>query len=140
MTHDRTRELGTKPIGQLLMQYAVPAIIAMTASSLYNMVDSVFIGQGVGAMAIAGLAIIFPLMTSMGFDPYAILVFLVIMINLGSISPPIGMGVFVSAQAVNVDPKIIFKGIWPYCLVTIACAYVIAFVPQIINFLPNLLA
>lgn len=62
MTHDRTLELGTKPIGQLLMQYAVPAIIAMTASSLYNMVDSVFIGQGVGAMAIAGLAITFPLM------------------------------------------------------------------------------
>lgn len=59
---DRTKELGTKPIGALLMQYAVPAIIAMTASSLYNMVDSVFIGQGVGAMAIAGLAITFPLM------------------------------------------------------------------------------
>lgn len=62
MNHDRTLELGTKPIGSLLMQYAVPAIIAMTASSLYNMVDSVFIGQGVGAMAIAGLAITFPLM------------------------------------------------------------------------------
>ena len=60
--HDRTKELGTKPIGALLMQYAVPAIIAMTASSLYNMVDSIFIGQGVGAMAIAGLAITFPLM------------------------------------------------------------------------------
>ncbi len=59
---DRTKELGTKPIGSLLMQYAVPAIIAMTASSLYNMVDSIFIGQGVGAMAIAGLAITFPLM------------------------------------------------------------------------------
>ncbi len=44
------------------MQYAVPAIIAMTASSLYNMVDSIFIGQGVGPMAIAGLAITFPLM------------------------------------------------------------------------------
>ena len=34
-------ELGTKPIGALLRQYAVPGIIAMTASSLYNMVDSV---------------------------------------------------------------------------------------------------
>ena len=42
-------ELGTKPIGKLLTQYAIPAIIAMTASSLYNMVDSIFIGQGVGA-------------------------------------------------------------------------------------------
>ena len=55
-------ELGTQPIGKLLTQYAVPAIIAMTASSLYNMVDSIFIGQGVGPLAISGLAITFPLM------------------------------------------------------------------------------
>ena len=54
--------LGTESIGKLLMQYAVPAIIAMTASSLYNMVDSIFIGHGVGAMAISGLALTFPLM------------------------------------------------------------------------------
>lgn len=54
--------LGTENIGKLLMQYAVPAIIAMTASSLYNMVDSIFIGHGVGPMAISGLALTFPLM------------------------------------------------------------------------------
>ncbi len=55
-------QLGTQPIRKLLLQYAVPAIIAMTASSLYNMVDSIFIGQGVGALAISGLALTFPLM------------------------------------------------------------------------------
>ena len=55
-------ELGTKPVGKLLMQYALPAIVAMVASSLYNMIDSIFIGQGVGAMAISGLAITFPFM------------------------------------------------------------------------------
>lgn len=55
-------ELGTESIGKLLAQYAIPAIIAMTASSLYNMVDSIFIGHGVGALAISGLAITFPLM------------------------------------------------------------------------------
>ena len=55
-------ELGEKSIGKLLRQYAVPAIIAMTASSLYNMVDSIFIGQGVGSLAISGLAVTFPLM------------------------------------------------------------------------------
>ena len=53
-------ELGTKPVGRLLVQYALPAIVAMVASSLYNMVDSIFIGQGVGALAISGLAITFP--------------------------------------------------------------------------------
>lgn len=54
--------LGTENIGKLLVQYAIPAIIAMTASSLYNMVDSIFIGHGVGSLAISGLALTFPLM------------------------------------------------------------------------------
>lgn len=54
--------LGTESIPKLLKQYAVPAIIAMTASSLYNMIDSAYIGQGVGPMAISGLAVTFPLM------------------------------------------------------------------------------
>ena len=55
-------ELGTKNIGKLLAQYAVPSIIAMTAASIYNITDSIFIGQGVGKMALGGLSITFPLM------------------------------------------------------------------------------
>ena len=62
MKTEKTLLLGTERIGKLLMQFAIPAIIAMTASSLYNMADSIFIGQGVGAMAISGLALTFPLM------------------------------------------------------------------------------
>lgn len=54
--------LGTKPIGPLLLQYSLPAIIASVVTSLYNIIDSIFIGRGVGAMAISGLAITFPLM------------------------------------------------------------------------------
>lgn len=55
-------ELGTENIRKLLLKYAIPSVIAMTASSLYNIIDSIFIGQGVGALAISGLAITFPLM------------------------------------------------------------------------------
>ena len=57
-------ELGTERIGKLLRQYAVPGIIAQTAASLYNMVDSIYIGHipGVGSAAISGLAVTFPLM------------------------------------------------------------------------------
>ncbi len=58
-------ELGTKPVGKLLVQYALPAVVAMLASSLYNMVDSIFIGHGVGALAISGLAVTFPFMNIM---------------------------------------------------------------------------
>jgi len=61
-TNSIPTELGTEKVGKLLKQYALPAIIAQTASSLYNMVDSIFIGQGVGPLAISGLAVTFPLM------------------------------------------------------------------------------
>lgn len=57
-----TENLGVMPVGKLLVQYSVPAIIASVATSLYNIIDSIFIGRGVGPMAIAGLAITFPLM------------------------------------------------------------------------------
>ena len=62
----KTLELGTKPVGKLLMQYALPAMVAMTASSLYNIIDRAFIGQVVGPEAIAGLGITFPLMNLSG--------------------------------------------------------------------------
>jgi len=61
-----TLELGTKPVGRLLTQYALPAIVAMTASSLYNIIDRAFIGQIVGPEAIAGLGITFPFMNLSG--------------------------------------------------------------------------
>ncbi|MCM1076545.1 MAG: MATE family efflux transporter [Bacteroides sp.] len=57
-----TEDLGVKSVGRLLAQYSIPAIIASVATSLYNIIDSIFIGRGVGPMAIAGLAITFPLM------------------------------------------------------------------------------
>ncbi|MHC1729526.1 MAG: MATE family efflux transporter [Syntrophobacteraceae bacterium] len=55
-------ELGKGKTGGLLLQYSIPAIIGMTASSLYNVIDRIFIGQGVGAPAISGLAITLPIM------------------------------------------------------------------------------
>lgn len=55
-------ELGTESIRSLLIKYALPGIIAMTASSLYNMVDSIFIGHGCGALALSGLTVAKPFM------------------------------------------------------------------------------
>lgn len=55
--------LAEKPVGSLLMQYAIPAIVAMAASSVYNIIDGIFIGQDVGAEAIMGLALTGPLMS-----------------------------------------------------------------------------
>ena len=62
MSAPKITELGTQSIRSLLLKYALPGIIAMTATSLYNMVDSIFIGHGVGAMALSGLTVAKPFM------------------------------------------------------------------------------
>lgn len=58
----RTSELGTAPVHTLLFKYALPAIIAMTATSLYNIVDSIYIGHGCGALALGALTVAKPFM------------------------------------------------------------------------------
>lgn len=58
----RTTELGTAPVHKLLFKYAMPAIIAMTATSLYNIVDSIYIGHGCGALALGALTVAKPFM------------------------------------------------------------------------------
>ncbi|MBR3078491.1 MAG: MATE family efflux transporter [Prevotella sp.] len=66
MAGHQVKELGNEPVGRLLMRYAVPAVVAMTASSLYNIVDRIFIGHigtgEEGALALSGLAVTFPVM------------------------------------------------------------------------------
>ena len=61
-SQDSPLSLGTDSISKLLFRYALPAIIAQVAASLYNIVDSIFVGQGVGPLAITGLALAMPMM------------------------------------------------------------------------------
>ena len=58
-----TDQLGTEPVSKLLLRYGLPAIVGMTVMSLYNIIDRIFIGHGVGPDAISGLALTFPIMT-----------------------------------------------------------------------------
>lgn len=59
---ERLLQLSTRPIGRLLWEYSLPAVVGMLVMALYNVVDRIFIGQWVGPDAIAGLAITFPVM------------------------------------------------------------------------------
>ena len=59
---NRLNELDKAPVGQLLWKYSVPSVVGIMVMSIYNVIDRIFIGQGVGADAIAGLAITFPVM------------------------------------------------------------------------------
>ncbi|MCH5347437.1 MAG: MATE family efflux transporter, partial [Muribaculaceae bacterium] len=61
-TKENLTQLATAPVGRLLWQYSLPAVVGMLVMALYNIVDRIFIGQCVGPEAIAGLAITFPVM------------------------------------------------------------------------------
>ena len=105
-------ELGTKPINSLIRQYAVPGIIAMTASSLYNMVDSIYIGHiaNVGSLSIAGLAVTFPLMNiSTAFGTLVgVGASTMISVLLGQKNYPIARKVLCNEVTLNIITGIIF--------------------------------
>jgi putative MATE family efflux protein len=58
---DRSQELGEKSVFSLLMKFSIPAMVGMIVNALYNVVDRIFVGQGVGSLAIAGITVCFPL-------------------------------------------------------------------------------
>ncbi len=59
---EKSAELGQKPIGQLMWKYFLPAFVGVVVYSLYNIVDRIFIGRGVGSLALSGLSAVFPIM------------------------------------------------------------------------------
>lgn len=113
-----TLELGTKPVGKLLAQYALPAIIAMVASSLYNMVDSIFIGHGVGPLAISGLAITFPFMNLSGAFGAAIGVgaSTLISVRLGQKDYKSAQNIFGNSITMNIIIGVLFGAVCLYFL------------------------
>jgi len=62
---DKIRELNEARIGPLMLKYFIPAFIGVFVNALYNIVDRIFIGQGVGAEALSGISVIFPIMLIM---------------------------------------------------------------------------
>ena len=109
-------ELGEENVGRLLVQYAAPAIVAMIASSVYNIVDSIFVGQGVGDLAISGMAVASPFM-NLGAAFGA-------MVGVGAstvISVRLGQGKYAAAQ--NILGNAITMNIILGALFTFTCLY-----------------
>jgi putative MATE family efflux protein len=59
--HERMNELGNEPIRTLLVRYSMPAMVAMFVNSMYNLVDTIFVGYGPGTLALAALAVSWPI-------------------------------------------------------------------------------
>ena len=92
------------------------------------------------AIIIITLPIVFPILTGLGFDPYAVVIILLFMGAIGSITPPVGMSCFIVAIAAEEDAMEVFKGILPFFFVQLALVVLIIFIPSIASWLPSLIA
>lgn len=102
----------------------------------------IFMGciMDIASIIIITIPVIFPLLEGLGFDPYMLIIVLVFVGEMAGLTPPIGMNVFATASALKVDPGKIFKGVTPFFLVEFAAAILIAAVPVIVTFIPDLLS
>jgi C4-dicarboxylate transporter DctM subunit len=90
------------------------------------------------AIMILTVPIIFPVIQAMQFDPIWFGVLMVIVLEIGLITPPVGLNVFVLKTAAPMVPLgTIFKGIWPFMIAAIAAIFMITFFPEIATYLPN---
>ncbi len=86
------------------------------------------------------MPIVFPAVTAMGFDPIWLGVIVILIIQMGVITPPVGLDVFVMSGATNVPVGTIFKGVWPYVLTVLLCIVILYIFPQIALLLPSTMA
>jgi C4-dicarboxylate transporter, DctM subunit len=109
---------------------------------LIILVFYVFMGciMDIASIIIITIPVIFPLLQGLGFDPYMLVIVLVFVGEMAGLTPPIGMNVFATASALRVDPGKIFKGVTPFFLMEFATALVIAAVPAIVTFIPDLIS
>ena len=108
---------------------------------LLVMVLYVFCGCVMDMMSIIIITvpIIFPILCDLGYSPYAVIIALCFMMEIAGITPPIGMNVFATSNALRVSPSKVFSGVWPFFICEVLMVVVISLVPDLVTWLPGLL-
>lgn len=91
------------------------------------------------SIIIITVPVVFPILTGMGYSPYALVIALCFVAEIAGLTPPIGMNVFATANALRINPSEIFKGVIPYFICEIGLVLLIGLFPQIVTFLPSLM-
>ena len=88
------------------------------------------------SIIIITVPVVFPILTGMGYSPYALVIALCFVAEIAGLTPPVGMNVFATANALRINPSEVFKGIIPYFACEMALVLLIGLFPQIVTFLP----
>jgi tripartite ATP-independent transporter DctM subunit len=90
------------------------------------------------SILIITLPIVFPLLTGLGFEPYSIAIIIIIMQSIGSITPPIGMSIFIVASLAKVKAMDVFKTVMPFIVAQLILVWIIILFPRLVTWLPDI--
>ena len=115
---------------------APPFIIFLLVMVLY-----VFCGCVMDMMSIIVITVpvVFPILCSLGYSPYAVIISLCFMMEIAGLTPPIGMNVFATSNALRVSPSKVFSGVWPFFICEVLMVVLISLAPGIVTWLPNII-
>jgi len=124
-------------LGDWIVQVHMPAYVLF----LIVVVFYIFCGMvmDIASILIITIPIVVPLLVGVGYDPYVIVIFLVMVAEMAGLTPPIGMNVFAVANALRVDPGAVFKGMAPFFAAEVVLVLVLPVVPIISTFLPSVM-
>lgn len=118
--------------GLQISKYVVLILVLLVYAVLGCLMDSF-------AMIVLTVPIFFPLIQSLGFDPIWFGVIMVIITEMGLITPPVGLNVYIISGMSNVPLETVFAGIWPYIIDMIIMLAILIVFPDIALFLPRLI-
>ncbi len=129
----------TKLIITTVTGSALPGFIVMLLVILVYLIAGCV--MDILAVMIVTVPIIFPILVDgMGYDPFVLIMVAVLVTGIGTITPPIGSSVFMISNVTGISSKKIFRGVWPFVISELAVVLLIVFIPQLVSWLPNLLA
>jgi len=128
----------------------VPFLLSATISQLNVSPVVIFVGivfmyiilgmfTDIIASVLLTIPILYPVIISLGFDPIWFGVIVVIVIEIGMVTPPIGLDVFILGGITGVPVGTIFRGVWPFCIAAIICVVILTIFPQIALFIPSMM-
>lgn len=128
-----------------LANYLSQAVSAMHAPRyvifLLVLVLYIFCGCIMDMMSaiIITIPVVFPILCDLGYSPYAIVITLCFVMEIAGLTPPVGMNVFATSNALRVSPSKVFSGVWPFFICELCMVLLIAFVPGFVTFFPKLI-
>lgn len=115
---------------------APPFVIFLLVMILYIFCGCV---MDIVSIIIITVPIVFPILCNLGYNPYVLVIALCFMTEIAGLTPPVGMNVFATSNALHVNPSEVFKGVLPYFITEILMVILIGLFPQIVSTIPTIL-